>query len=199
MLDRGSGGVLESRDVDTDGDASPYKTKAGRALRTLRELSGQRSETGWTQAEFASALAQRTGRGITGNHVSRWESGRHLFLVDVLLASMEIAGFSIEELGVTDTATDAWVAQLERRITQLERDKRLKKKGYMSQVADHPEEDYYTMSEAIARLDIARQTIYDWMRDGEITGYRLGGRRVFLKEDVEVLRRSLPRGSLKPN
>ena len=184
-------GGLESCLVDTEGDQSPYKSKAGRALRTLRELSGQQTETPYTQAEFAAALAQRTRRGIGGNHVSRWESGRHLFLVDILLAGMEIAGLSIEELGVQDTASDPWVAQLERRITQLEKDKRLKKKGYISQVADRPADDYYTMAETIGLLDIARQTVYDWMRDGVIAGYRLGGRRGFLKEDVGKLRREL--------
>lgn len=191
MLDMGSTGGPKSPTVDTDGDQSPYRTKAGKALRTLRELSAQRSETAWTQAEFAAALRQKTKRNISGNHVSRWESGQHLFWVDVLLASMEIAGLSIEELGLTDTATDAWVAQLERRIAQLEKDKRLKRKGYISQIADRPREDYYTMAETISLLDVARQTIYDWMRDGVIPGYRLGGRRVFSKEDVEHLRQQL--------
>jgi transcriptional regulator with XRE-family HTH domain len=167
--------------VDNPGDQSPYTTKAGKALRTLRELSGQASESHWTQAEFAAALAQRTRRGISGNHVSRWESGRHLFLVDILLAGMEIAGMDIEELGVADTASDPWVAQLERRITQLEKDKRLKKKGYISQVADRPLDDYYTMTETLGLLDIARQTVYDWMRDGVIAGYRLGGETSFLE------------------
>lgn len=48
-----------------------------------------------------------------------------------------------------------------------------------------PAEDVlYTVKQAASVLDVSRQTIHNWVRKGDLTAYKIGGRTYFKKEEL---------------
>jgi excisionase family DNA binding protein len=64
-----------------------------------------------------------------------------------------------------------------------------RKEHFLEAMATVPEREFYTVSEAARRLDVSRTTIWRWINDGKLQGFRVGGRTLRLnRRDVEEMR-----------
>jgi hypothetical protein len=52
----------------------------------------------------------------------------------------------------------------------------------------YQEEDLLSPGSAWRQLDVARQTIYDWVEEGKLTPVHLNGQMMLLRREVEVLK-----------
>ena len=51
-----------------------------------------------------------------------------------------------------------------------------------------PAEEYWSRKEVLQRLDIDSSTLWNWERTGYIKSYPFGGRKHYLRSDVEAIR-----------
>lgn len=159
-----------------------------------RAIAASRRKCGMTQDEFAQSLSEEMGDGrqIRGHWISRWESGAYMPKGDIVLAAMAISGATPLELGVDPRAASTIeIKEHEREARRL----RAVRAGrdvmtYRSlPVAHDPVEAYLTLAKAAAEMGKSRQWMHTQRERGILPAYRLGNHPVFLKTDVEQLRK----------